>query len=262
MLWQYIKDDQLTVYKVAVPATMSQIQNSDSFEFIASNDPLKQLKKQLAQEDSWDAVLSETPSTNSVKQITIYSKDKQSWLGELKQTINQQYIIQYASSLGLAEEQLNFLNQSSIFENKYLDESIKSDNSPAKATAIAMIVILAIGIFTSFGQLFVNVTGEKQQRVTEQLYACISAQTWIDGKILGQMLHSIKAMITIVITGMLGYAFVTVIIKGGIIDFSMIDWSLMPWLIPFALTGVTFVLPLWQQLRQRLTIRTIAQKQV
>jgi ABC-2 type transport system permease protein len=238
MLWQYIKDDQLTIYKVAVPATMSQLQNSDSFEFIASNDPLKQLKKQLAQEDSWDAVLSETPSTNSVKQITIYSKDKQSWLGALKQTLNQQYTVQYASSLGLAEEQLNVLNQSSIFENKYLDESIKSDNSPAKATAIAMIVILAIGIFTSFGQLFVSVTGEKQQRVTEQLYACISAQTWIDGKILGQMLHSIKAMITIVITGMLGYAFVTVIIKGGIIDFSMIDWSLLPWLIPFALTGV------------------------
>lgn len=238
MLWQYIKDDQLTVYKVAVPATMSQLQNSDSFEFIASNAPLKQLKKQLAQEDSWDAVLSETPSTNSVKQITIYSKDKQSWLGELKQTLSQQYTVQYASSLGLAEEQLNVLNQSSIFENKYLDESIKSDNSPAKATAIAMIVILAIGIFTSFGQLFVSVTGEKQQRVTEQLYACISAQTWIDGKILGQMLHSIKAMITIVITGMLGYAFVTVIIKGGIIDFSMIDWSLLPWLIPFALTGV------------------------
>jgi ABC-2 type transport system permease protein len=238
MLWQYIKDDQLTVYKVAVPATMSQLQNSDSFEFIASNDPLKQLKKQLAQEDSWDAVLSEKPSTNSVKQITIYSKDKQSWLGELKQTLNQQYTVQYASSLGLAEEQLNVLNQSSIFENKYLDESIKSDNSPAKATAIAMIVILAIGIFTSFGQLFVSVTGEKKQRVTEQLYACISAQTWIDGKILGQMLHSIKAMITIVITGMLGYAFVTVIIKGGIIDFSMIDWSLLPWLIPFALTGV------------------------
>jgi ABC-2 type transport system permease protein len=238
MLWQYIKDDQLTVYKVAVPATMSQLQNSDSFEFIASNAPLKQLKKQLAQEDNWDAVLSEKPSTNSVKQITIYSKDKQSWLGELKQTLNQQYTVQYASSLGLAEEQLNVLNQSSIFENKYLDESIKSDNSPAKATAIAMIVILAIGIFTSFGQLFVSITGEKKQRVTEQLYACISAQTWIDGKILGQMLHSIKAMITIVITGMLGYAFVTVIIKGGIIDFSMIDWSLLPWLIPFALTGV------------------------
>jgi ABC-2 type transport system permease protein len=238
MLWQYIKDDQLTVYKVAVPATMSQLQSNDSFEFIASNDPLKQLKKQLAQEDSWDAVLSETPSTNSVKQITIYSKDKQSWLGELKQTLSQQYTVQYASSLGLAEEQLNVLNQASTFENKYLDESIKSDNSPAKATAIAMIVILAMGIFTSFGQLFVSVTGEKQQRVTEQLYACISAQTWIDGKILGQMLHSIKAMITIVITGMLGYAFVTVIIKGGIIDFSMIDWSLLPWLIPFALTGV------------------------
>jgi len=240
MLWQYVKDDQLTVYKVATPANITQFQNSGQFEFFPNNDSFEQLKEQLAhgEENSWDAVLVESPAINSVKQMTIYSKDKQSWLTELKQTLSQQYTLQYASSLGLAEEQLAVLNQAAIFENKYLDDTIKAENSPAKSTAIAMLVILSVGIFTSFGQLFVSITGEKQQRVTEQLYACMSPQTWIDGKIFGQMLHSIKAMFTMIITAMLGYAFTAVVISNDIIDYSFIDWSLLPWLIPFAISGV------------------------
>ncbi len=238
MVWQYVKDDQLTIYKVAVPISVTQFQNSGQFEFISSNDSFEKLKLQLAEEDSWDAVLSEAPTIDSVKQLTIYSKDKQSWLTNLKQILNQQYTLQYASSLGLAEEQLAVLNQVAIFENKYLDDTIKSENSPAKSTAIAMIVILGVGIFTSFGQLFVSITGEKQQRVTEQLYACMSPQTWIDGKIFGQMLHAIKAMVTMIITGMLVYAFTSVVIENQMVDFSIIDWSLLPWLIPFAIAGV------------------------
>ncbi|NQZ23870.1 MAG: ABC transporter permease [Colwellia sp.] len=238
MLWQYVKDDQLTIYTVAVPASITQFQNSGQFEFFPSHESFDILKQQLAEEDGWDAILSEAPAIESVKQLTIYSKDKQSWLRDLKQTLSQQYTLDYASSLGLAEEQLAVLNQAAIFENKYLDDTIKSESSPGKSTAIAMLVILAVGIFTSFGQLFVSITGEKQQRVTEQLYACMSPQTWIDGKIFGQMLHAIKAMLTMIIFAMLVYAFTTVVIENQMVDFSFIDWSLLPWLIPFAISGV------------------------
>ncbi len=238
MLWQYVKEDQLTIYKVAVPSNITQFQNIGQFEFFPSTDTFTKLKQQLAEENSWDAVLVETPAIESVKQITVYSKDKQGWLTDLSQILNQQLTLQYASSLGLAEEQLKRLNQTAVFEHKYLDDTIKSDNSPAKSTAIAMIVILAVGIFTSFGQLFVSITGEKQQRVTEQLYACMSPQTWIDGKIFGQMLHSIKAMLTMMITAILAYAFTTVVISNKMLDFSIIDWSLLPWLVPFAIAGV------------------------
>ena len=238
MLWQYVKDDHLTIYKVAVPASITQFQNSGQFEFFPSHESFDILKQQLAEEDGWDAILSEAPAIESVKQLTIYSKDKQSWLRDLKQTLSQQYTLDYASSLGLAEEQLAVLNQAAIFENKYLDDTIKSESSPGKSTAIAMLVILAVGIFTSFGQLFVSITGEKQQRVTEQLYACMSPQTWIDGKIFGQMLHAIKAMLTMIIFAMLVYAFTTVVIENQMVDFSFIDWSLLPWLIPFAISGV------------------------
>jgi ABC-2 type transport system permease protein len=57
-----------------------------------------------------------------------------------------------------------------------------------RATRIAAIVILTLGLivlFSGFSTLFVGITGEKQQRVTEQMVAMVSPQTWMDGKILG-----------------------------------------------------------------------------
>ena len=119
-----------------------------------------------------------------------------------------------------------------------MDDNVREDDGVSSATAIGMIVLLAIGVFTSFGQLFAGVTGEKQQRVTEQLYSCISAQTWVDGKICGQILHGMKAMVSSAITGLLILAFVTVIVKGQALDFSFLNWALVPWLLLFALAGM------------------------
>ena len=48
--------------------------------------------------------------------------------------------------------------------------------------------ILAFGIlvlFNGFASLFTGITGEKQQRITEQVIAIVTPQTWMDGKILG-----------------------------------------------------------------------------
>ncbi|MFN0099930.1 MAG: ABC transporter permease [Gemmatimonadaceae bacterium] len=49
-------------------------------------------------------------------------------------------------------------------------------------------VMLGIGLlvlFNGFASLFAGITGEKQQRITEQMLSMVSPQTWIDGKILG-----------------------------------------------------------------------------
>ena len=40
-------------------------------------------------------------------------------------------------------------------------------------------------LFNGFASLFTGITGEKQQRITEQIIAIVSPQTWMDGKILG-----------------------------------------------------------------------------
>ena len=245
MLWQYIKDDQQPIYNIAVPIEMSELKNTEQFHFIKTEKKLNELTSLLesneeSNEEStilWHGALQETDNTQGIKKVTIYSKDKQNWQHDLQKVLAQQYILLYANSLGLAPEQLMVLNQAATFKHHYLDVSIKTDDSPAQTTAVGMIVLLFVAIFTSFGQLFVSITGEKQQRVTEQLYACISPQTWIDGKIFGQMLHAIKAMFTTTITALLGYALMTVVISGKSLDLSMIDWGLLPWLLPFALTG-------------------------
>lgn len=57
-----------------------------------------------------------------------------------------------------------------------------------RSTRIVALVILGLGLmvlFSGFSTLFIGITGEKQQRVTEQMVAMVSPQTWMDGKILG-----------------------------------------------------------------------------
>lgn len=58
----------------------------------------------------------------------------------------------------------------------------------SRGTRIFASVILGMALmilFTGFATLFTGITGEKQQRITEQMISMVSPQTWMDGKILG-----------------------------------------------------------------------------
>ena len=66
---------------------------------------------------------------------------------------------------------------------RYADESRAASASP---TGVAiMIGLMLMGLFVGMSYLFVGITGEKTQRVTEQIVAALPPQTWIDGKIVG-----------------------------------------------------------------------------
>ena len=237
-VWQQVKDDTQEYYRIAVAAEVSLPQNSESFQFVQTSLDLPTLKNELREQQKWDAILIEQITPQGAKRVSIYSLDKQAWLALLQQFLIKHYTLNYATLLGLQAQQLALLNAPASFDFSYLDERIKSDEKASSATAIGSLVLLLVGMFTSFGQLFVSVTGEKQQRVTEQLYACMSPQTWIDGKILGQMLHAIKVMISTAITGLLGYALFSVVIEGKSFDVSFMDWGMLPWFTLFSLSGI------------------------
>jgi ABC-2 type transport system permease protein len=55
----------------------------------------------------------------------------------------------------------------------------------ARMVALAILAFGLTVLFTGFATLFTGITGEKQQRITEQMIAMVSPQTWMDGKILG-----------------------------------------------------------------------------
>lgn len=65
----------------------------------------------------------------------------------------------------------------------------EAGGKPAKKAelvfALCFICLVLMGVFVGIAYLFAGITGEKQLRVTEQVVAAISPQTWIDGKILG-----------------------------------------------------------------------------
>lgn len=61
-----------------------------------------------------------------------------------------------------------------------------SDPQEIRTTGANLLVgLMLYAVFVSLSFFFVGVTGEKRDRVTEQVVAAVSPQTWIDGKLLG-----------------------------------------------------------------------------
>ena len=239
-VWQQIKSDDQTFYQVMVPSQLSIAAQVGEFKFVPTDKSMDEQLSTLAESDEWHAVLEleSQQDASSPAKVTVHSRDKQKWLTQLTPVLEQQFTLSYAQSLGLAPEQLAAIQRSAQIANVYLDESIKSENSPATFTAIGLIVLMCVGIFTSFGLIFVSITGEKQQRVTEQLYACMNAQTWIDGKILGQVFHAVKAMFTMLVTSLISFAFFSVVVYNGNFDLAIVDWQMLPWFLLFACVGL------------------------
>jgi len=58
----------------------------------------------------------------------------------------------------------------------------------SRGTRIVAAAVLMSGLLmlvSGFASLFAGITGEKQQRITEQMIAMVAPQTWMDGKIIG-----------------------------------------------------------------------------
>ncbi len=75
-----------------------------------------------------------------------------------------------------------------------------------RATRVVAFVILALGLmvlFSGFATLFAGITGEKQQRVTEQMVAMVGPQTWMDGKILGLAATAFVGAAFLVVSGLI-----------------------------------------------------------
>jgi ABC-2 type transport system permease protein len=49
----------------------------------------------------------------------------------------------------------------------------------------ALVALMILAVFACYQYQFTSITGEKHQRVTEQIISAISPQVWMDGKILG-----------------------------------------------------------------------------
>ena len=236
--WQSAANFTQTNYIVAVLGVNQFTMTQNGYDFVVSEEGLATLKNNI-EAKKLDAVLVIDESKAPIA-VTLISQGKMAWQQDLQAGLEQHFGEQISQQLAIEPAQLALLNNPVSLVAEYLDQSVKTENTRSSGTAIGVLVLMSVGIFMSFAQVFVSITGEKQQRVTEQLYATMTAQTWVDGKILGQVLLALKAMFSTLISVLLGIAFVQVILKGQALDLSFVDWSLLPWVLLFALSGLYF----------------------
>lgn len=230
-LWSFFTDESRQQYRIAVPAGFA-IDNTEQFQFQRPSISLEAQLAQLQSDESWHAVL-----TRSENGLVIHTQSGKKWLSQLEQVLQQHYRKQAAVGMGLTDEQLAQLEQPVAIDTQYLDQSYKGKDRPEKMIALGALILLFIGLTTAFGQVLMSITGEKQQRVTEQLYAILTPQQWMDGKVLGHSFSALKAMFTSALVMLLTFAVVSVFADKSI-DLAWLDISVVLWLIPFALLGV------------------------
>ncbi|HEY5925724.1 MAG TPA: ABC transporter permease [Kofleriaceae bacterium] len=111
----------------------------------------------------------------------------------------------------------------------------------AKFAAVVLIVLMLIFLFAGTGYLFMSITGEKQQRATEQLFTMATPQVLMDGKLLGA-----SALATLSVIQMLAITLVTwhsfssnslASVLGALAGIGAIDLVV---LLGFALAGAAF----------------------
>src|SRR5687768_15895771 len=100
----------------------------------------------------------------------------------------------------------------------------------------AVLTLSLLGIMTGMGFIFAGITGEKQQRVTEQVISAIAPQQWIDGKIIGLAGVALaNTLVTALTFGSLAAVFVAT--SGRPFTFAVDQPFLVPLLVLLPLLG-------------------------
>jgi ABC-2 type transport system permease protein len=78
----------------------------------------------------------------------------------------------------------------------YHEAGRQASSRAEKVAAGVFIGLTCLGVFLGMASFFTGITGEKQLRVTEQVVAAISPQTWVDGKLLGLTAAAFGTLLT------------------------------------------------------------------
>jgi len=134
------------------------------------------------------------------------------WSNELSEVLSVIAMADRAAAAGLETDELEALLQPVA-----LEVEVPANASDRGSGAIGVVIgIMLFAIFTGTGLLFTAITGEKTQRVTEQIVSAVTPQSWIDGKVLGTGLYVVVNLVTIGIGIVLAVAVPELVRRGRI----------------------------------------------
>ncbi|MDV6328297.1 ABC transporter permease [Idiomarina sp. PL1-037] len=164
----------------------------------------------------------------------VWVKKSQTWQQELRTELQEQLQDLRIQQLPLAPEEKAVIDEKPEIAFSIEESEDASIDDTSDGSAGMLLAVIMVGVFTGFGLMMMSITAEKQQRVTEQLLTIVTPTQWMDGKIIGITLHSLKAMLFIGLM-ILGVSLV-------VAAFSDKSGSGLDWGIGTALLSLIFVL--------------------
>jgi ABC-2 type transport system permease protein len=196
--------------------------------------PLKELDLALEDEE-FDALLVIADRTTAALRV----RSESGWQQEFMALLNA-----HRQAARPAEANLDPAVIETLTEPLLVSLDVKSNDEGGRAGTWTVLIIVGsmlMGLFTGFSYVFIAITSEKTQKVTESVLSAITPQQWMDGKILGLTL--------VVLVNVLSYALGYVIYKA--IDILVLHATFEPpqgigdplavlWLLLFAFFGFGF----------------------
>lgn len=152
---------------------------------------VKEWKNQLPED--LDTLIVITPELTA----NVWVKKSQTWQQELRNELQEQLQDLRVQQLPLTPEERAVIDEEPDITFAIEESEDASIDDANDSSASMLLVVIMVGVFTGFGLMMMSITAEKQQRVTEQLLTIVTPTQWMDGKIIGITLHSIKSMLFI-----------------------------------------------------------------
>jgi len=121
----------------------------------------------------------------SIDDGELYIRNERAWMLQLEHLFTDFRRKSIIAKTDIPDETLETILQSFTIKTVFYDEDAAGGRIIERTFAIIFIIAMIFAVFIGFGYQFTAITGEKQQRITEQIVSAISPQTWIDGKIIG-----------------------------------------------------------------------------
>lgn len=146
----------------------------------AAPDELPALRDSLASEAIAGVLLVEEDAG-----LTLLAPDRPEWQRDLEMALAAARQRARLAEAGIAPEQLAYVFEPVELELVYPGED-GEPGGPGEAMLVFGVLFLTfMGLMSGIGYTFAGITGEKQQRITEQVVSAVPPQSWMDGKILG-----------------------------------------------------------------------------
>jgi ABC-2 type transport system permease protein len=132
----------------------------------------------------------------------LLASERARWRTELEQVLGAAAVQARFAAAGVRPDQLPAMMAPVTLAVSYTADATPPRSRGETILTVIAIVLSLMGVFIGVSYVFISITGEKQNRVTEQVVAAIPPQSWVDGKILG------LSAITLVNMASLAFSFV------------------------------------------------------